>query len=95
MQRLWISLLSVVLWSTPAFALELNGTWADNNGKVYTIRQQGKKVIIQTPQQKIVGKLSEDDTLLESDQATFQWVDDDTLVLKSGALGTVTKLRRQ
>jgi len=95
MQRLWIGILSLMLLATPALALELNGTWIDNNGKVYVLRQQGKKVTIQSPQQKLIAQLNEDETLLESNQATFQWVDDDTLLLKSGSLGQVTRLRRQ
>jgi len=95
MQRLWIGILSLMLLATPALALELNGTWIDNNGKVYVLRQQGKKVTIQAPQQKLIAQLNEDETLLESNQATFQWVDDDTLLLKSGSLGQVTRLRRQ
>lgn len=95
MQRLWIGLLALMLVTTPTLALELSGTWIDNNGTVYVLRQQGKKVTIQAPQQKIIGQLNEDDTFLESNQATFQWVDDDTLLLKSGSLGKVTRLRRQ
>ncbi|WP_287129415.1 hypothetical protein [Candidatus Cyanaurora vandensis] len=86
---------TVLVLAGPVLALELSGTWTDDNGRVYTIQQSGKKVTIQGQQGQVVARLSEDDSLVQAEQVTFQWVDDDTLVLKAGRLGQTTRLRRQ
>ncbi|WP_218080561.1 hypothetical protein [Anthocerotibacter panamensis] len=97
MKNSWLGLVLVLgLWAAPAVsALELSGLWKGNNGQAYTIRQNGKQVTIQGQSGTIRAQLVEDDSLVKSDKATFQWVDDDTLVLKVGAMGDLTRLRRQ
>jgi hypothetical protein len=94
MKYSWLLALSLLV-TPPVLALELTGTWTGNDGQSYVLQQRGKQVLIISPEGRIAAQLSPDDALVQAQQVTFQWIDDDTLVLRNGALGKVTKLRRQ
>ncbi len=97
MKRAWIGLgLLLSLWVAPmAQAVELSGTWKGDNGQTYILQQKGKQVVISGRQVNLRTQLTEDDTFLKTDTVTLQWVDDDTLVVKTGQVGNLTRLRRQ
>jgi hypothetical protein len=96
MKRLWFGfLLMLSLWVAPVGAVELNGTWLGNDGETYTIRQDGKTVTIASKRDRMRGELTEDQYFVLADKVKWQWIDDDTLVLKEGNLGKLTKLKRK
>lgn len=95
MKPLAVALLTGLCLMQPALALDLNGLWLGNDGQNYQIRQNSKQVQINSPRDRLQGRLSEDEYFVQLDRAVLQWVDDDTLVITTGSLGRLTRLRRQ